>query len=263
MTVTIVSGATDTQNATVLYQNIFEEGSVTVSSETADGAGLNCIEDTTFDFWTASSAYSTITVDMGSAVECDCIGVAAHNIGLSGARIGVEYSDDNITYNATGFLEEPLIDDTILGVFSAVSARYWRVYVSNGPASIGVIKLGKRLVYPSGVLSGYTPINHANRVDLMTNTSIKGQYLGTRIKRVGADTNVNFGLIDTNFVDNDMAVFESHFNSGRSFFYAGSPSEWPEDYGYCWRSGGEIRPSLEEGGVLSQVNMDVSVYVEQ
>ena len=114
MTVTIVSGATDTQNATVLYQNIFEEGSVTVSSETADGAGLNCIEDTTFDFWTASSAYSTITVDMGSAVECDCIGVAAHNIGLSGARIGVEYSDDN-----THWLEIPPLTQAVLQVTPA------------------------------------------------------------------------------------------------------------------------------------------------
>lgn len=262
MSVVIVSGSDDTLNATVLYQNILDEGTVTVSSETADGAGLNAVEDTTFDFWTGGAAYSSITIDMGVSTECDCIGVAAHTIGTVGANIGVSYSNDDITYSNTGFYESPLTDETIMGIFPAVSARYWRVWISNGPASVGVIKLGKRLVMPCGVLSGYTAINHANVVELMTNTSVKGQFLGARINRVGAATNINFGLVDTDFVDNNMAMFEDHFNSGRTFFYAGSPSEWPDDYGYCWRSSGELNPSYEEGGKLAQVAMDVSVYVE-
>lgn len=53
MSVTIEPGAILTQNASILYQNIFEDGTVTVSSETDDGPGLNAVEDTTFDFWTA------------------------------------------------------------------------------------------------------------------------------------------------------------------------------------------------------------------
>lgn len=262
MSVIIEAGATSTGTASILYENIFEGGTVTVSSETADGAGLNAVEDTTFDFWTGGAATARITVDYGSAVECDCVGAASHSLGTDGADLSIEYSADNVTWTEVS-LVEPLTDDTILAVFPAVSARYWRASVLNGPSSIGVLKLGKRLVMPSGVLSGHTAINHALRVDLLTNNSVKGQYLGTRIKRIGAEANINFGLLETSFVDNDMAVFEAHFNSGRTFFYAGSPSEWPDDYGYCWRSGSELAPSYEEGGELSQVSMEVSVYVEQ
>lgn len=262
MSVEIKAGATDTLNATLLYENIFEDGTVTVTSETADGAGLNAVEDTTFDFWTPASLPGRLEVDMGAAYTCDCVGIAAHNAGTNGTTILVRYSYDAITYS-NAFSFSPLTDETLMAVFPEISARYWRISINNAICSIGVIKLGKRLVMPCGVLSGFVGVNHASNIEMMTNKSIKGQYLGSRINRIGAEKNINFGLVDTDFVDNDFAMFESHFNSGRTFFYAGSPSEWPEDYGYCWRSDGEIRPTYEEGGILCNVNMDVSIYVEQ
>lgn len=262
MSIEIETGATQTDKPLLLYQNVFEDGTVTVASETADGLGLNAVEDTTFDFWTPSIANSGIAVDYGSAVQCDCFGVAAHTAGTAGTTIYVQSSNDGVTYTNRSIVS-PLTDETIVSIFPAVSARYWRVLQGDAVCSIGVLKLGKRLVIPDGVISGGVAINHANRYELLTNMSVKGQFLGTRIKMIGAETNIDFGLMDTDFVDNDMAVFEHHFNSGRTFFYAGSPSEWPEDYGYCWRSGDELRPTRDEGGVLSQVSMDVACYAEQ
>lgn len=262
MSVQIVSGAENTGNANILYENIFEDGTLTVSSAAADGAGANAVEDTTFDFWTPTSVPATFNVDYGSAVECDCVGIAAHNAGMNGSSIQVLSSSDDITYTLRASTT-PLTDDTIMIMFPAVTARYWRVAVTAAVCSIGVIKLGKKLEFPSGVLTSHTAINHASRVELLTNQSIKGQYLGTRIKRVGADASVNFGLVDVDFMENDMAVFEAHYNSGRTFFYSSSASDHPDDYGYCWRAGSELRPSYEEGGTLAQVDMDLSVYVEQ
>lgn len=196
-------------------------------------------------------------------MECDCLGIASHNIGSSGATVTVSASDDGVTFTGVGVSVTPDNDDTIMVVFDLQEYRYWRVNIFDGPASVGVVKLGKRLVMPCGVLSGYTPINHAHDVELLTNMSVQGQFLGTRIKRVGASASIQFGLIDAEFVDEYMQDFEYYFNSGRAFFYAGSPDEWPDDYGYCWRSSGTLAPSLEEGGVLYSVSMEVSVYVEQ
>lgn len=262
MTIQIETGAADTNVATMLYQNVFEDGTVTVSSETTDGAGLNSVEDTTFDFWTPAGVPANLDIDYGDDVECDCLGIAAHTAGTDGATIEVQYSDDDVIYTTAATID-PLTDDTIMVIFPAVSARYWRVRVTSAVCSIGVVKLGKRLVMPCGVLTGGVPVNHSEIVELMTNTSVRGQYLGTRIKRVGAEINPNFGLIDADFVDNYMSVFEAHFNSGRTFFYAGSPSEWPNDYGYGWRNGGELRPSTEEGGTMYSVSMGMGLYVEQ
>lgn len=264
MSVIIDSGSTDTNLPMLLYYSIFEDGDVTVSSETADGAGANALEDTTFDFWTPATFPAQITVDYGSAVECDCVGIAAHDAGTNGSTYVVQSSDDGSAWT-TRFSLAPLTNDTVLGIFPAISARYWRVRCSTAISSTGVIKLGKRLIIPGGVLSGHVSVNHSHKIELLNNTSIKGQFLGNRILRIGAETEINFGLLETSFVDNDMAVFEAHYNSGRTFFYAGSPLSYPEDYGYCWRPEGadELRPSYQEGGTLMQVDMAVSVYVDQ
>ena len=261
MSVTLLENAAETQNAMVLYNSILETGNVTFLSEEDDGAGLNCVEDTTFDFWTPTLENAAVIIDMGEDTPCDALGIAAHNVGTSGGSVSVDYSDDGSTWTTVGEIT-PTTDDTILAVFDLVWARYWRVTLNDATPSIGVLKLGQRLIMPCGVLSGHTGINHSKRSELLTNESIRGQYLGTRVQRVGADTSIDFGLVSTDFVDNDMAEFEEWFDSGRTFFYAGSPDNWPDDYGYCWRSGNELRPSYEEGGELASVSMDVSIYVE-
>lgn len=265
MTIEIESGATDTGKPLILYQNIFEDGTVVVSSETTDGYGANAIEDTTFDFWTGAGATANITVDYSEDVECDCFGVAAHTLGTDGASIRVLGSDDDVTYDNVSSLISPITDDTILVIFPSTTYRYWRISVTSGPSSIGVLKLGKRLVIDGGVISGYISVNHGVKVELLNSTSTGGQFLGNRIKRVGAETTIDFGLIDRDFVDSSMAAFEAHYNSGRTFFYAGNPTFLTDDFGYCWRpeKGSELRPRYEEGGELMSVSMDVMAYVEQ
>jgi hypothetical protein len=262
MTVVIETGSTDQNNPLALYENVFESGTVTVSSEATDGDGLNAIEDSTFDYWTPSAVPANIAVDCGSAVECDCVGIASHTAGTAGTTVKVQSSDDGATWT-TRLTFEPADNTTMMGIFPVVSARYWRVLQEDAIASLGVIKLGKSLVFPGGVLSGHIAINHSQRVDLLNNMSMKGQFLGNRIISLGAETEINFGLVETDFVDTDMADFEAHYNSGRTFFFASSLFAWPDDFGYCWRSDSELRPSYEEGGTLTNLNMGVSVFVEQ
>jgi hypothetical protein len=265
MTMEIKSGATDTDKPMLLYSNLFEDGTITVSSETSDGQGANAIEDTTFDFWTPAVASASITVDRGFSAGADCLCIAAHDMATQGANFTLQTSTDGVTYTAIGVFLSPLTDDTIIVLFPLTFSRYWRFNIFNGPASIGVIKLGRRLVIDGGVISGHLSINHGKKIELLNSTSIGGQFLGNRIKRIGAETTIDFGLLERDFVDNDMAVFEDHYNSGRTFFYAGNPDFMPEDMGYCWRPerGGELSPTYEEGGVLMSVSMDVSAYVEQ
>lgn len=261
MTVTIEPGASDTSTTTFLYDNIYLDGTVTVSSETPDGFGANALGDETFDFWTPDVAPANIAVDYGSGVECDCAGIAAHNAGTLGATILVQSSTDNIAWTTRSTIA-PLTDETIFTIFPAVTAQYWRVVIQDVVCSIGVIKLGKRLVMPNAALSGHVGANHANRIELMASKSVKGQFMKSRIIRQGAEFSIALGLIDTSFVDNQMGVFEAHFNEGNTFFYAGSPSQYPDDYGYCRRMGSEFNPSYEEGGNLMSVEFEVDCYVE-
>lgn len=261
MTIQIEVGASDVNKTALLYQSILENGTLTASSEAADGDVDNAAGDETNDFWTPAVVPANMHVDYGSAVECDTIGITAHNAGTNGSTLTLETSTDDSTWTERAVME-PLTDDTILVIFPSVTAQYWRVVMSGAVCSLGVVKIGKRLVMPSGPLSGHVAVNHAKRVEMMTNTSIKGQFLKSRIIRIGADLDLNFGLVGTDFVDNDMIDFESHFDNGRTFFYIGNPVKYPLDNGYCWRSGDEMRPSYEEGGILMNVSFEVSAYVE-
>lgn len=264
MTIQIETGATDRKKPLILYQNIFETGTVTVSSETSDGDGANALEDTTFDFWTAGDASASISVDYGSAVECDCFAIAAHTLGTVGATVSVSSSDDGVTYSSALAEVTPTDDETIIAVFFPVTARYWRISITDGPSSIGVLKLGRHLLIDGGVINGHVSIAHAKKIELLNSTSIGGQYLGNRIKRIGANTTIDFGFLDSDFVDTTMREFEDHYNSGRTFFFAANPAFMPDNIGYCWRpeGAGELRPSYEEGGELMSVSMEVSAYVE-
>jgi hypothetical protein len=264
MTITIASGTIAPDKPAILWNNVFNDGTVTVSSETADGAGANALEETTFDFWIPSAVLASISVDLGSARICDAAGIAAHTIGSTGASVEVQSSDNGATW-VTRAASTPSDNETILILFPAVSARYWRILLTGAVAAIGVVKLGRRLIIPTGVLSGHVGLHHAREIELLTNQSIKGQFLGNRIIKMGAETDINFGLMDVEFVENDMAEFERHYNEGGTFFYAGSPSRLPKDVGYCWRQerAGSMRPSYDEGSTLMNVSIQVAAYVDQ
>lgn len=258
----IARNTPDTEKPTLLMDNVFTKGTI-AGSGGGDGSTsrLNAINDTTFDYWISTSATSTIVVDAGSAQPCSAVGIAAHTLGTAGATVQVE-SSTNLTDWTTRLTFSPLTDITIIGVFPEVSAQYWRLRVTNGPASIGVIKLGKRIIVPSGVSLGHVATNHGERVELLSNDSIDGQFLGTRVIRRSGEIDLDFGLVDRSFIDNDFAVFEMMYNEGRAFFYAGGPSVLPRDYGYCKRpaTGQEIRPAFD-GGDLMSLSFGAQIYV--
>lgn len=260
MTIALASGNRDLEKPHLLITNLFETGAVTATPTIADGAFGNCVTDGTFDFWTPSEATASATVDMGAATRADMIGIAAHNLATSTAIVNVQSSDNNSTW-VTRLSITPTNDSTIIGLFPSVSARYWRVQITSGPASIGVMKLGRRIVVPSGLSIGYVSANHANVVELLSNDSVDGQFLNTRVIRRSGQTTLDFGMVDQEFIDGGFAEFERKYNDGRAFFYAGSPLTLPLDAAYCKRpvGSGEIRPTYD-GGELMALSFEAQIY---
>jgi hypothetical protein len=253
-------GAASIDMPSILVQNIFAIGSVTVSSEADDGAFANALTDGTFDYWTPASAIATASVDMGSPVYCDAIGIAAHTLGSSGATIQVQSSDNNSTW-IDRISISPDNDTSIMGIFALTLARYWRVRVSDGPASIGALKLGRRIIVPSSVPVGYVSADHSLSVELMSGMTITGQFLPTRVIRRSGLMTVDLGPLPEEFIDDDFAPFEQTYNDGLTFFYAGNPVCLPKDVAYCRRPVGssEIRPTYI-GGDLMSVEFEAEVY---
>ena len=263
MTVVITTGAQGIHGANLLYRNLFLEGTLTATNEAADGFVENAVSGETWDYWKPTAVPSAMIVDLGTAKNCDGVGISAHTIGSSGATVNAQYSFDNVNW-VTIATCTPTDDAVIFMAFPAINARYWRLQLTGAVAVIGVAILGNRLQFAAGVLSGHISMHNSKRSVLLNTTTVSGHHRKNRRIRSGIEGRVDFGLVDTAFGDGVFQEFKDHYNSGEVFFYAGSPLHWPNDTALCWRpeAAADITPSYVEGGALMDLAMEVSAFVD-
>jgi hypothetical protein len=261
--VAIMSGSTDVTGVNILWDNILARGAIYANSSPLVGPVENVADEETWDFWLPTVINAVIGVDMSSAVMCNCAAFTA-TANMAGKTVLVQHSNDNITF--TTIASTVVIDeDGLFITFPNTTARWWLITFVGGavPVTVGIAYLGKKLAMPNAPLSGHTAINNARKTTLMNSQTVSGQKRKNRVKRMGIETSVNFGLVATSIVDGaDFVAFRDHYNSGGAFFYCGSPQEWPKDMGFCWRpeSAGDINPTYVEGGELSEVSMGIVAY---
>jgi hypothetical protein len=262
MTVIIKSGATDLNVINVLYANVFSQSTVTYSSAAAGYPGANAQDEQTWNSWKPTAVPAYATVDLGAAVMCNCLGIAAHDLGTEDASVALQHSANGSSWTTIVAAYSPTDNEDIQVYFANTSARYWRVVIGDAVASIGVIKLGAALKFPCAPLEGHRPLHHSRKVTMLSNQSAGGNFLGNRPVKLGAETGVNIGMVDRDWAETDLADFETHFNNGGAFFYCGSPSDTPKDMGYCRREGGnEMSITWVEGDIMADVNFEMTAYV--
>lgn len=249
----IETGATDTDKPCVLIENLFANGSISASS-TASGTDIvNVAEENTFDFWTSGDGVpDTIDLTLSTANAADCLAIVGHNLGTNGNSVFLSYWD-GAAFQTVASLA-PSNDDTLFFIFPEQSSDQWRVFVNNGDApTISYMMLGKRIVFPTGVVGNYTPSEWSQEADILGGETNSGQFLGQRVLRRSAEVSVNVGRLPLTWYQTNGGLFQDHFTSGRPFIYAGWPAGLPNDVALCWR--GErnqaIRPSITEGSLVS------------
>ncbi|WP_226780350.1 hypothetical protein [Oceaniglobus trochenteri] len=243
----------------VLYRNAFSEGTVTYSAGAATGP--NAIDGNTYDAWAPGAVPATASVTLGAAEYIDCLGLAAHTLAANGNTVTVEYLDGS-WLEAASFTPES--DEPIMAVWPAVKAAQWRVRFSGGTAPlIGVMQLGKRLVFDRGIVGDYTPTNWGRTVEVLGGDTLGGQFLGQRIIRRGGETSVSFGSLEREWFEAQAAEFVRHYDDAKPFFFAGAPGAVPNDLAYCWRPdrSGELRPRYIESGQYVSLQMPVAFHV--
>lgn len=264
MPVIIQSGAVNTNKAMVLWDNVLSRAITATDFGTdPDYPSINCRNDeATWSSWKTNVADGYFTVDLGLSESVSSVGLSSHDLASSGAGIQVSHSSDGV--NWTGLhIFNPTTDGDLMLLFGSVSARYWRVNIVDAPASIGVVFLGDPLVFPHAPVDSYTPLHHARRYEKLYNDSLKGHFLSNRVMSAGAETEVDMGFLDRNWLENNIGGFEKHYNQGGTFFYAGCPSRYPDDFGYCRSSGSDESLSIEliEGDRLSNLSFGVRSFV--
>lgn len=82
------------EDPVLLLTNLMEQGTLSASSETADGSAENAVDTFTYDFWTPNSVYAQIQSQVVDGNrEYDSVAIAAHNLGSLGAAVRPFYSD--------------------------------------------------------------------------------------------------------------------------------------------------------------------------
>lgn len=247
----------------VLFDNLFLQGTTTVTSETADGPKQNATNEGTYNFWQPSALPATYQVDLGSAMAADSLAIVAHNLGSNGTTAVVSSSDNGSSWTVRATYL-PTDDKTHMLMWRAVSARYWRVVFTGGSGSlvVGVLMLGARLVFPGGVRPPYSPLWLSQNVELLVSQTMSGQFVTNREIRRGANTNINLVAFERDFVEEDLLPFKNHYDSGKAFIWAAGPCVFDKDVSYAWRqSGAEMKPTFDETGNWMSVTMSVEGYV--
>lgn len=262
MTIQITNTPTATDNLpTILYNNLFAQGTLSVTN--SGTSYLNAVTENTYKYWTPSSLPSILTVDLGSAYSADAFAVVGHDCYTHGNTLTLQSSPDNTTWT-TRCTVTPTDNTTILGLFNSVSARYWRLQVSGGTVpNIAVVMLGARFTFPAGVKPPYVPVWLSQQYELLTATTIGGQFLGNRVKRKGGKTQINLVALDRSFVESSLLGFKEHYNLGKAFVWAAGPNIFTKDVGYVWRTeGSTINPVFDSNGLFMSTSMEVYAYGE-
>lgn len=265
MTMIISDDAYDKRAPCVLFENVLDYGAVSASTADAGYDVENATSGTTWDAYKPVSATSAnYDVDAGVDVECDCAFVDAHTLGSVGGSVRVWASTDGVGWTPITDAVDVADNGAVMLIWRGVEYRYWRIAFTHDAApEIGVLSIGKRLVFPNGIATPHTSIQHSKKIEVLGGDSDSGQFTGQMIVRKSASVNVTFPLLDADWVENEMKPFETHYNEAKPFAWAASPLFDGDDMGYCQRpsGAGELSPSYYEGGMYEEFTMRLGVYV--
>lgn len=243
----------------ILWQNVLAQGTLLASSETLDGFAANALGPQTYDFWTSASVPATLAVTLGAAQECDACAIFGHTLGTAGATIEVQYWDGAAW--VTVATASPTNDEPLLFIFPAVSSTQWRIRITGAVASISIAMIGKRLIVPGGIQTGYVTLDMAKSVELIASSSVTGQFFSARVNRKGAQTSIAFATQERDWIETQAQDFIDHFNAGGTFVWASAPDLLTRDLGYCRRAGGVLAATYDAGAIYGELAMEVDAYV--
>jgi len=169
----------------VLYTNIFDYNTV-VATTTAAGYSAQNIKDwKTYTYYRANATGITyLTVDCGTNVRANAIGIIGHNLGSASAVISVEHSSNNFTAVSTAMSTVAITANTIyMATFAETTNRYYRLKINATgatPPQIAVCCIGTASQFPT---SPNAPVEIYN-ISMVSESIISktGAMLGAQVR---------------------------------------------------------------------------------
>lgn len=220
-------------HARIGYQTLTRGAVITASSEDAMWPASALGNGLTYERWKPTSVPAWVQFDAGQPVECDYFGLAAHNLGTVGAVFAVQYSDDGSSWSTVEAVQ-PADDKPVMLLFEPITARYWRITLTEAVGFIGVAYIGRVLEMQRGMYGGHSPGTLSRRTEILPNRSESGQFLGRSIIRQGLATSFDWSNLTARWYRD---WFDPFVEAARRypFFIAWNPLRFPDEvlYGWC------------------------------
>lgn len=238
---------TTANKAIICYDNVLTSPLLTSLVATTEQAGFsvaNAYDWYTTSYWspTPASGYHHFTATFSSPVTADYLAIYRHNLGTVGGIFYLEYSNDGLAWSlATPSITGATDNELKINLFTAVTARYWRVvfnlYTAT-PFYVGVVMLGRKLPLYRGMVGGFVVPRHGRKNTIMNQKTEGGQFVGRVKTSQGAQSNVTFKTVPQVWVRDYWESFVKHAEL-KPFIFSWNHEFYPQDAAYCV-SNGEI-----------------------
>ncbi len=243
------------------YQTIVTEDNITSLTQAAGFPVASLANPLTAERWKPTALPATVTIDNGSAVDVDYIGLASHTFARDRCVITAQYSFDGSEWFDISEAS-PGDGKPIMFIFSTITARYWRLNITGESVpSLGVLYIGQLLVSQRGIYGGHTPITMGRKTRTIRNKTEGGQFAGISIIREGVGTNIDLKHLDAIWYRDNFEPFVVSARA-RPFFFAWRNQEFPQEVGYVWTTD-DIVPSNMGIKNLMQVSFNVEGYSDE
>lgn len=235
------------------YVSHIQGAALSASSGSGTVAALST--PSTWERWQPAAGTHTVTATLSSARTVDYVGLAGYD--LAGGTVTVAVSPDLVSGFTTVATFADFSKESVMRLFSAVTARRIRLTVTRGTApALGVFYCGPVLVLERATRGGGSPATLNRKTGYSNEFSAAGQILGRVINRQGIKTAVSLrNLTDAWY----RANFDPFVAAARTqpFFYLWNPRDYPADCIYGVASD-DVAPTLQGGRAM----MDVSFEIE-
>lgn len=211
------------------------ETTVTASSSApgADPAWLN--DGETWSVWKSGGSTVTIDLTFSASTDISYIGIAAHNLDLTGSAVEV-LIDTGSGFAASSVPDHtPQDDSAILFLFDPVTADAVRLSITGTSApEIAVAQAGLAMELPRRATYTGLPISESEQTTYRNNKSVRGGILTRTIQ--GAE--LSFDMQIANLSEEwrrgaDWQNFVDHVRNTGPFFICPRAIRYPEDLAYA------------------------------
>lgn len=248
----------------LLYKNFLTISNIATTTSAVDYPASNLANPSTFLEWrgTTAAANETITATLGVATDLDCIAIARHNLGSTGATFTVEARLPGGAYVQVAGPIAPGDDKPLIARFVKAGYDAVRVIIDPGSSAprIAVLYVGLALAGQRKIYVGHTPLPYGRETMVATGRSMNGNFLGRVVLRETTRTQIQFQNLTPSWY---RSFFDPFVISAKEqpFFWAWRPSKYPLEVGYCWTISDPVPSNMLPNGMM-QVSFEVEGIVE-